>query len=898
MPEMTPIRKIHRQTLAPAAAEAASAPEMDAITGRRPRRLEPVSAASRERERRVREEYERLHRRYGTSRYLSRARRAETVMKEPPPTPVSDVAKISMRPLGEAPGLISLEELAIGEEQRKRETHISKEAVRAAQLEPILQYEVLMGQYYEQLNRYNQQLQEYNQALAAKRELDKSVEAYGFTKYEDYMAYIQEMKYTQHLNRLGAALKESELIARAYARGDINDPTEQLREQMRRIETEAKHLKSTWSVDVGPEPQMYMGEVSDYVSEITALRKPETADVTTDTGYRVYPITVDYDYNTKPPSRYPDTTFGQIDEKLSKYINLPHIPEEDARTYAKLWSATGATPASRALQESGYGLVYGAYEGVRSKPLTGLASFGIGLLGGAALKGASKVPQLAKAAPKVVRGLESLWFGSIAGRTAVGGLDTSTGKISPDFFGAGRALGEIITTEAAPVIAGGVAGQRAATITGDIVRTRGLPEIPTTDLVRPEILAGKETFPVEPPGAVSPKELVSKFEVAGRPIGVKEPGGYHATTAPFPPETPIQMGKRPYEGGGLSIAPEISPHFTRLSRGGTKFDPFDISVLPGTPSDPTVLYIKPSAGIRTIPSDIPRSGMEDMARFMLSPQAERGAAYIAPKYEAGWKTGRMESEAMIPVGTQTKRVRDVGYIRLWGRRVPIEERIAYAPTTEPTLPTSTKASGDITKSSRSPYAPTVKPSLLTGSSIASVRPSQIGISPSMIGIPPSLLRPLKPKMSKSPSAKPKPSRPSVIVVGPSPQITKSSVSIRSSLSTPPILRSAPKIRISKPTVSRVRPISSPDIDIGITSPTLPSRPRLGPSARPPRRLTSLDDKPRKGRWPWEWLGIGYRERATPHARLESAYLNLPDVFSKRTVDVKNIGRIRIPKRRY
>lgn len=897
MPEMTPIRKIHRQTIAPVAPEAASAPEMDAITGQRPRRLEPVSAASRERERRVREEYERLHRRYGTSRYLSRARRAETVMKEPPPTPVSDVAKITMRPLGEAPGLISLEELAIGEEQRKRETHISKEAVRAAQLEPTLQYEERMGQYYELLNRYSQQLQEYNQALATQRELDKSVEPYGFTKYEDYMAYIQEMKYTQHLNRLGAALKESELIARAYGRGDIEDPTEQLREQMWRIETEAKHLKSTWSVDVGPEPQMYMGEVSDYVSEIAALRKPETADVTKDMwGYRVYPTTVDYDYNAKPPSRYPDTTFGRIDEKLSEYINLPHIPEEDARTYAKLGAATGLTPAHRALQELGYGLVYGAYEGVRSKPLTGLASFGIGLLGGAALKGASKVPQLAKAAPKVVRGLESLWAGSIAGRTTIGGLDASTGKISPDFFGAGRSLGEIITTEAAPVIAGGVAGQRAATITGDVIRTRGLPEIPTTDLVRPEILAGKETFPVEPAGAVSPKELVSKFEVAGRPIGIKEPGGYHATTAPFPPETPIKMGKRPYEGGGLSIAPEISPHFTRLSREGTKFDPFDISVLPGTPSDPTVMYIRPSAGIRTIPSDIGRSGMEDMARFMLSPRAQRGAAYIAPKYEAGWKTGRMESEAMIPVGTQTKRVRDVGYIRLWGRRVPIEERIASAPTTEPTLPTPTKVSGDITKSSRSPYAPTVKPSLLTGSSIASVRPSQIGIPPSMIGIPPSILRPLKPKMSKSPAGKPKPSRPSVIGVGPSPQITKSPVLTRSSLSTPPILRSAPKIRISKPTVSRVRPASPPDI--GITSPTLPSRPRLGPSTRPPRRLTSVDDKPRKGRWPWEWLGIGYRERATPHARLESAYLNLPDVFSKRTVDVKNIGRIRIPKRRY
>ena len=893
MPEMTPIRKIQRQTLAPAAPEAASAPEMDAITGRRPRRLEPVSAASRERERRVREEYERLHRRYGRSRYLSPARRAETVMQEPPPTPLSDVAKISMRPLGTAPGLISLEELAIGEEQRKRETHISKEAVRAAQLEPILQYEERLGQYYELLNQYNKQLQEYNQALAAKRELDKSVEPYGFTKYEDYMAYIQEMKYTQHLNRLGAALKESELIARAYGRGDIEDPTEQLREQMRRIETEVKHLKSTWSVDVGPEPQMYMREVSDYVSEIAALRKPETVDVTTDTGYRVYPITVNYDYNAKPPSRYPDTVFGRIDEKLSEYINLPHLPEEDARRYAKLWAATEPIPALRGVRESGFGLVYGAYEGVRTKPLTGLASFGIGLLGGAALKGASKVPQLAKAAPTVVRGLESLWFGSIVGRTAVGGLDTSTGKISLDFFGAGRVLGEIVTTEAAPVIAGGVAGQRAATITGDIVRTRGLPEIPTTDLIRPEILAGKETFPVEPPGAVSPKKLVSKFEVAGRPIGIKEPGGYHATTAPFPPETPIQMGRRPYEGGGLSIAPEISPHFTRLPRGGTKFDPFDISVLPGTPSDPSVMYIKPSAGVRTIPSDIGRSGMKDMAEFMLGPRAERGAAYIAPKYEAGWKTGWMESEAMIPVGTQTKRVRDVGYIRLWGRRVPIEERIAYAPTTEPTMPTPTKLSGDITKSSRSSYAPTVKPSLLTGSSIASVRPSQIRITPSM-------LRPSRPgrRQAYDGGVIPQPSKPSVIDVGPSPQITKPSVSIRSSLSTPPILRSAPKIGISKPTVSRVRPISPPDIDIGITSPALPSRPRLGPAMRQPRRLTSLDDKPQRGRWPWEWLGISYRERATPHARLESAYLNLPDVFSIRMVDVKNIGRIRIPKRRY
>src|SRR5690606_33993502 len=92
-----PIRKyqpVRRASIVPVSSAAPEAPVM--VAPGAPTMESPVSQASREREARVRKQFEDIEARYGRHPDV-RHRRAEMRMSEPPETPVSDAYAIQMR---------------------------------------------------------------------------------------------------------------------------------------------------------------------------------------------------------------------------------------------------------------------------------------------------------------------------------------------------------------------------------------------------------------------------------------------------------------------------------------------------------------------------------------------------------------------------------------------------------------------------------------------------------------------------------------------------------------------------------------------------------------------------------------------------------------------------------
>ena len=165
--------------------------------------------------------------------------------------------------------------------------------------------------------------------------------------------------------------------------------------------------------------------------------------------------------------------FSEWETGLAKTLNLPKMTREEAYGLTRLQDPIiSQIPA---IAEFRAGVLYGAYSGIRDRPLTGLASFGIGLVGGAAVKGATMLPKAGKIVPPALKLAEAAWVGSIGARTA----------LSPDLFSAGETFGGIMTTEALPVAAGATAIQRAP---GALTTFRGLRQPrPTNPPVRQDV---------------------------------------------------------------------------------------------------------------------------------------------------------------------------------------------------------------------------------------------------------------------------------------------------------------------------------------------------------------------------------------------------------------------------
>ncbi len=587
--------------------------------------------------------------------------------------------------------------------------------------------------------------------------------------------------------------------------------------------------------------------------------------------------------------------------------------------------ATLAAPALIASKQADIGAdlftahVKGAYTGIREDPEVTIASLAIGAAIPGIGKGASFLGRAAssrigapeavkQAIPKISKILGAGLLGAYGGSVAVRAGAPDEAGAFPSATLVSERLGRITSTEIAPAFIGGYGAQRGLDITIDYARTRGLPELDATALIPESVRTGRTQFPVEPPGRTPPEALAARFRRAGEPLGfhgTRAEGGFHATDAPFPPRATITLGRRPYEGGGLSIAPQISPHFLRV---GSSYSAFGLDLFPAS-SRPTVMFMRPEAGVRVIPPDVPRSSMAPMAEFMLSPRAQRGAAYIAPKYEAGWRRAAMESEAMIPVGTITESVGPIGYVRWAGRRVPVEERIALsdAGTLRISPADITTAIPGISSSVLPKSSPVTSPATFAG--IGGIpSSSRFEVSAPAVSITPSISTP-RPARSSAPS---QPSRPS------------QSVPIVPSVSIPDIIPSVPRSSpprspppssiydIPKPPSSSYTPSPPPSSQITLSpppsSPITPYRPPSSqitlspppssqitlsppPSSRPPF-TPGLSEDQRRASFGDEFY-LHAADLPTPHARLEEAYTNLRDPKIRPAKIIRNLQRVTI-----
>lgn len=286
-----PIRKyqpVRRASIAPASSTAPEAPVM--IAPGASTIESPVSQASREREVRVRRQFEDIEARYGRHEDV-RHRRAEMEMREGPDTPVTDAYTVQMRPRIPVAGT-PLEPLIIAEEQRKREEWISEEAVRAATLPGELQYEIRLASYNRQMAEYDRQMSEYHQAVAD----------------AEYLASIREEKLIRHLNELGSTLTDIQLEAQRAAREGIPQAEYLTILESQRVEAERlqRYLQDSFGVSV---------PATEYIAEVESIMAArEMAPVTMHTTGTPAPgapyyVTVRPDIklttDTVPPYREP-----------------------------------------------------------------------------------------------------------------------------------------------------------------------------------------------------------------------------------------------------------------------------------------------------------------------------------------------------------------------------------------------------------------------------------------------------------------------------------------------------------------------------------------------------------------------------------------------------------------
>lgn len=320
------------------------------------------------------------------------------------------------------------------------------------------------------------------------------------------------------------------------------------------------------------------------------------------------------------------------------------------------------------------GLVFGkSYlkgfgEGLRDKPIKTAATTGVFIALPAVLGGAGKViSPVAKALPKasavvstgVKVGLPVLYGGSIFFRTAQ----------EPTTQTKAEKLGEITSTEIAPMLIGSEIGTKSLQKVGDWWRTRGRTEVPVEKYVIKDVLAGEKTFPESTSygykGSYGGKK--QKFDIK---VFEKQGYGYHSTGNKFWNEgiTPIIKGKSEFEG--LYTSPSVSTYFLRQGKG---YDLYGGSLL-NPVNYPAVAKVTPqSFDIAPIIS----TGVKGKAGSL----AFTGELKPSTAYVTGVKP---EIEAVIPfkTGTSLKKTGAGYYFKYGGRRIPVDEFITIGGTAD------------------------------------------------------------------------------------------------------------------------------------------------------------------------------------------------------------------------
>ena len=281
------------------------------------------------------------------------------------------------------------------------------------------------------------------------------------------------------------------------------------------------------------------------------------------------------------------------------------------------------------------GFSEGAYRGIKEKPAKTLVTAGVFFALPPVLSGVGKIPAVATfsttSAGKLLGtgakyGLPALYTGSVVGR--VYGAEDRALK-----------LGEISSTEIAPMVSGGYAGTKFWTKAGDIWRTWGRKEIQVEDILLKDIFTKKKTL-VESGSygyTGSPGYEKQRFDIG---IFEKKGYGYHTTPEEFW-DIKFTTAKGTSEIPGLYVAPSPSIYFAKAGKqptsfyGGSFFQPL------GTPA---IAQIYP-----------------------------KGFTIKTASYGEAFVTGiKPEIEAVIPPGAEFYKTTGDFYIKWEGRRIPID----------------------------------------------------------------------------------------------------------------------------------------------------------------------------------------------------------------------------------
>lgn len=320
-----------------------------------------------------------------------------------------------------------------------------------------------------------------------------------------------------------------------------------------------------------------------------------------------------------------------------------------------------------------------------------------GLFVGAGIKGVSLLtttfaPKLVPAVSTTIGiggiGLGGLFFAErgkqFFATTEVGGKGAVVGATARDIFG---------------FTLGAKLGSRGFTTISDLIRTRGLRELPIVklgdisfqrrgrdvffertptgqfqqqkfEIIAPEFFKG-QSFPKIKPGQTA-GQLRQEFfgtSLPGEILNV--PRGF--TALPVEPLRIIPKGDS-FVAGGFS-APKVSPRFLRLG-GEEKIKLFSFDLLGGV--KPTIVRTQfgdigfaPGITAKT-PRPTGRATKEQIEFFGV-PKAERGTSFIP--------FVKTEKESVLPFGTKVKEAPRKFFIKFGGRRIPIAQVTATAETT-------------------------------------------------------------------------------------------------------------------------------------------------------------------------------------------------------------------------
>lgn len=200
--------------------------------------------------------------------------------------------------------------------------------------------------------------------------------------------------------------------------------------------------------------------------------------------------------------------------------------------------------------------------------------------------------------------------------------------------------------------------QKAVIKGSDFVRTAKLAEIKTTDVVAKEYFKGQK-FPTISKGQTA-GELVKEFKV--KLPGETKAAGFTAAPKPI---SELTIRKGTSELPGLYQAPEISPHFLKVTEAEKKLVSFNLF---GETLRPTTFRITPEKfelvpGLKETQTIIQSRKLSEIKTFFET--APKGKSYVP--------FVKTEKEAIIPFGSELEKTGKRFYFKFEGRRIPIEE---------------------------------------------------------------------------------------------------------------------------------------------------------------------------------------------------------------------------------